>query len=290
MNRKNQAFTLIELLVVIAIIAILAAILFPVFAQAKAAAKAAVSISNQKQIALANIMYSADYDDTRVARNRQDIVYDSMGNFVAVVNEYNWKQLTSPYVKSLDMYSDPSNRASKFLDIHSDAPSRAFFAWTPATPPSNLIFHRGYAIANDFCSGTASFSDNKGCNMTTFPQVAQTLDVMESKDFFEDMGPYVGWNADVDASTSWLPTTPHTGLTFNWTSDKYGNKAQSVSFLDGHAKRLAFTTMCGLQKSLVPGDGRRSYFNWAPGEGFDWATGACDDFDNPARTDLAPFH
>src|ERR1700731_1536676 len=60
--RKN-AFTLIELLVVIAIIAILAAILFPVFAQAKLAAKKAVSISNQKQLGLAMIMYANDYDD-----------------------------------------------------------------------------------------------------------------------------------------------------------------------------------------------------------------------------------
>ena len=38
-SKHVRAFTLIELLVVIAIIAILAAILFPVFAQAKAAAK-----------------------------------------------------------------------------------------------------------------------------------------------------------------------------------------------------------------------------------------------------------
>ncbi len=60
---KSRAFTLIELLVVIAIIAILAAILFPVFAQAKAAAKKASNISNLKQIGLATIMYSGDYDD-----------------------------------------------------------------------------------------------------------------------------------------------------------------------------------------------------------------------------------
>ena len=59
----NRAFTLIELLVVIAIIAILAAILFPVFAQAKAAAKGAASISNAKQHVLAAIMYASDNED-----------------------------------------------------------------------------------------------------------------------------------------------------------------------------------------------------------------------------------
>jgi prepilin-type N-terminal cleavage/methylation domain-containing protein len=61
---RNRAFTLIELLVVIAIIAILAAILFPVFAQAKEAAKKTTGVSNMKQIGLAFNIYSADYDDT----------------------------------------------------------------------------------------------------------------------------------------------------------------------------------------------------------------------------------
>lgn len=60
---KNRAFTLIELLVVIAIIAILAAILFPVFAQAKLAAKKAAAITQFKQTGTATILYTADYDD-----------------------------------------------------------------------------------------------------------------------------------------------------------------------------------------------------------------------------------
>lgn len=62
-SSSRRAFTLIELLVVIAIIAILAAILFPVFAQAKEAAKKAVCVSNVKQMGLASVMYGGDYDD-----------------------------------------------------------------------------------------------------------------------------------------------------------------------------------------------------------------------------------
>ena len=61
---RNNGFTLIELLVVIAIIAILAAILFPVFAQAKVAAKKTVDLSNLKQLGTSAQIYANDFDDT----------------------------------------------------------------------------------------------------------------------------------------------------------------------------------------------------------------------------------
>ncbi len=89
MNRK--AFTLIELLVVIAIIAILAAILFPVFAQAKSAAKKTQSLSNVKQLGLGQLMYSGDYDDSFAQSE-----YGSGDNHVT------WATTVYPYLKSGD--------------------------------------------------------------------------------------------------------------------------------------------------------------------------------------------
>ncbi|MCW5942241.1 MAG: prepilin-type N-terminal cleavage/methylation domain-containing protein [Fimbriimonadaceae bacterium] len=92
---KRKAFTLIELLVVIAIIAILAAILFPVFAQAKTAAKKTVSISNVKQIALGVMMYMGDYDDT----------YPQSETGGWSTPHIQWYGMIYPYVKSGDRVS-----------------------------------------------------------------------------------------------------------------------------------------------------------------------------------------
>ncbi|HWD37350.1 MAG TPA: prepilin-type N-terminal cleavage/methylation domain-containing protein [Fimbriimonas sp.] len=98
MNRK--AFTLIELLVVIAIIAILAAILFPVFAQAKAAAKRTADLSNVKNIALGMIMYGGDYDDC-VAPVMQGYWDQPRYNLIL------WKDSVLPYIKNGGLYPRP---------------------------------------------------------------------------------------------------------------------------------------------------------------------------------------
>lgn len=102
MNSK-KAFTLIELLVVIAIIAILAAILFPVFAQAKMAAKKTVSLSNVKQIDLSFHMYAGDVDDTF-----------PMSEYGTGDTHVTWEAAVYPYVKSGDNAKSTSGTQQSF--------------------------------------------------------------------------------------------------------------------------------------------------------------------------------
>lgn len=105
MKRTNirsrvEGFTLIELLVVIAIIAILAAILFPVLAQARNAAKKSVTMSNMKQHGLSFMMYTTDQDDMYPAA----VMGGCTGE--ATANNSLWSRQTLPYVKNLDIFTD----------------------------------------------------------------------------------------------------------------------------------------------------------------------------------------
>lgn len=104
----RRAFTLIELLVVIAIIAILAAILFPVFAQAKAAAKKIAGVSNCKQINLAWMMYQNDSDDMVAPGTNWSIGPGSSYPLCFGSSCFaNWSWLVSPYVKNAPLFYDP---------------------------------------------------------------------------------------------------------------------------------------------------------------------------------------
>lgn len=94
--KRRYGFTLIELLVVIAIIAILAAILFPVFAQARAKARAISCISNLKQLGLSAGMYAQDFDETVIS---EWLHTTPDGNDALDYQRY-WPYRIQPYLKN----------------------------------------------------------------------------------------------------------------------------------------------------------------------------------------------
>ncbi len=193
----KKAFTLIELLVVIAIIAILAAILFPVFAQAKTAAKKAASISNQKQIGLAIIQYTSDYDDL-YPRNDDCIKKSSLNTKFHAdaynnggitqgctnppdvwnrTNHYAWQKWVLPYTKSVDLFMHPATGklAAQWND---NGQIMGSYAINLALTGALNTFNRNPETASN------AFRDSFiGGSQTAIASVAEAMLVME---FFDD--------------------------------------------------------------------------------------------------------
>ncbi|MHB1459317.1 MAG: type II secretion system protein, partial [Armatimonadota bacterium] len=122
---KNKGFTLIELLVVIAIIAILAAILFPVFAKAREAARQTSCLSNIKQIGLGLQMYMGENEQSLPGlwREAADGNGDAAGEIMAshggiAAGQENYMKQASiqafldSYIKSATLWKCPSDTSA----------------------------------------------------------------------------------------------------------------------------------------------------------------------------------
>jgi len=242
MTRK--AFTLIELLVVIAIIAILAAILFPVFAQAKLAAKKTNDLSQNKQNALASLMYSNDTDDVAMAFPYAGTWSTSCpgcgSNTVFTHGEMGlwWSDRLMPYVKNRGIFANPSNTDTLYVDKGYWKPGA-----TSATDTVTTDFYRVTYTYNQFVShgddnpltpGTASF--------TSIPQPADTVLLGPSDNWFSRSSCQPnssGTSVDFD----WDVSTGGFGYEL-WGADADGSNMQNggfngganFAFVDGHAK------------------------------------------------------
>lgn len=125
--RRNKGFTLIELLVVIAIIAILAAILFPVFAKAREAARSTSCLSNMKQLGTSLAMYTQEADGalpcvdipTVATANGDGVGEEYLGHLsvgaasggTSYFQNYSIRAQLTPYVKSDNLWKCPSDSA-----------------------------------------------------------------------------------------------------------------------------------------------------------------------------------
>lgn len=130
----RAAFTLIELLVVIAILSILAAILFPVFARARENARRTSCLSNLKQIGLAFMQYTQDYDERY-----------PLSSYQASASEKNisWTMTAQPYMKSIQLFRCPSDEGARWA--------------TPATPENGDNYYTTSYIMNAWIAGSSKY-------------------------------------------------------------------------------------------------------------------------------------
>jgi len=192
----KRAFTLIELLVVIAIIAILAAILFPVFAQAKAAAKKTAGISNQKQIGLGMIMYCGDWDDKYPQTDGCDqfsslnpalrtaalngaagqgcgtppTTVGATPNGYNRVNTYSWQKWVMPYIKNVDLFNHPGRQRDGLMWDNGGEIMNGFALNPALTGSANINVSTGALLRtrNSWLGGTQSSIPDVSAAMLLF--------------------------------------------------------------------------------------------------------------------------
>jgi prepilin-type N-terminal cleavage/methylation domain-containing protein/prepilin-type processing-associated H-X9-DG protein len=220
----KKAFTLIELLVVIAIIAILAAILFPVFAQAKEAAKKISCLSNLKQIGTSTYLYLNDYDDELYAHRwncggnvtngysavetcpdyvgtqangLNSTAPDQTDGATAAPNEREyWVYVLNPYTKSYPLFKDPDQSIGFYPG---SGTTEAFGAGYGAKTGYNYGGQNSYGHNDMWLSPAASTSGGSPNlpappTISSIPRIAGTIMIMDSG--------YYGVGPDVTAAAA----------------------------------------------------------------------------------------
>lgn len=196
----RKGFTLIELLVVIAIIAILAAILFPVFARAREKARQSSCLSNCKQLGLAAMMYSQDYDEKVMPTRCAD---SSSAVIMYWCPRASVDGLVFPYVKNDQIFI---------------CPSRGTYAW--GSSGRGTAYGSNRLICVDTWYGATPLSQ------ADIDYPAETVLIAES-DWTGSKDDYHTTNAYVIRYNQWHPS--------RFVPARHNGGANYV-FADGHAK------------------------------------------------------
>jgi prepilin-type N-terminal cleavage/methylation domain-containing protein/prepilin-type processing-associated H-X9-DG protein len=224
-SARHAGFTLIELLVVIAIIAILAAILFPVFAQARAKARQAACMSNDKQVALAAMQYYQDYDETYPVNNF------AYGNGIPAFLT-SWMIHVQPYMKNVQVYECPdaaANNNNNFLNMTANGQTYRL--------PERMIG------ANEWVVGRVGWTDHDGgrpLDPLAEADIRRPADTPLAADAL-----FVVWNTPrrvamanwfVEGQQWWaFPNSLAEGVNPRWARHNGGS---NIIYCDGHVKWL----------------------------------------------------
>ena len=258
----KRAFTLIELLVVIAIIAILAAILFPVFAQAKEAAKRTQCLSNTKQMGIGAILYSTDSDDILPATGWSMSCHNGAtggtGDDAFFSGIYAWPIAIQPYAKNYAILACPTDPdKGGWGKTVGSGPSPCFAQQllqygvpgatsTMTTAQMLKVLPLSYAgnYYLDAANSGGSYAMASNTSMARPANVFYLADVGSGTQ--SDGNKFAGWYIvpGYGMSTAIVPN--------RWTAGQRHTKGRNWTFCDGHAKFAkdpGFTKADGTYKS-----------------------------------------
>ena len=223
----KRAFTLIELLVVIAIIAILAAILFPVFAQAKAAAKQTSDVSNLRQLGVSTQLYASDNDDVIYPLYYVDPTQTSKPSNFGL---WRWPWLLQPYAKSFDIFFSPADSAGmSFLGTKATDPNWGYlFGLQPSWGLNQPLYGPDNAQ-------TGGFSP---VSLTSIDRPADALMLASSYFGTTATSPKTGYYR-VYPPSEWAGSNPLNGLSFGHVWPRFRGTHAAVLFGDSHVKTLS---------------------------------------------------
>jgi prepilin-type N-terminal cleavage/methylation domain-containing protein/prepilin-type processing-associated H-X9-DG protein len=254
-RRSSRGFTLIELLVVIAIIAILAAILFPVFAKARAQARKTTGISNLKQVGLGTMMYVQDYDEKFPYYNWGCMSCNESGNgdchdpgpghlsatdpaFVSY-SAAAWYNSLQPYIKNTGVFQDPSDKHQWQPGYCISFPQSVFPNYQKSTWASYGWNESASGQTQAAYTSPASdllWSDYIGVLVDTWSRFGWTDDLYVRRAIWNDLD----WQGDDPRAPS-DPTTMNPGNEAYWQKWVQGVRHEThvnITFMDGHAKLL----------------------------------------------------
>lgn len=266
MRRRAEAFTLIEVLVVIAVIALLVAILLPALGGARAAARRAVCLSNQKQIGLGLQMYAnemKEFTPREAGRSETPTVAAPTPQ-----NPYHpaWPYVLRPYLderaSARGWPDDPGGLGGSATD-RGDLFQQAFMYRDPARPRDPHPIHyvvNGLSYKRAPVPGFRAAINTLAKGPTKMSKYKRPTDTIYLADFTDD--------AQGVFARSWLPGQDNYRLSIAYdlhseanvtdvgshtgtddqriAANRHGNGANGM-FLDGHAAHVASKRMLDMR-------------------------------------------
>jgi len=178
---RYHGFTLIELLVVIGIIAVLAAILFPVFAKAREKARQTACMNNQRQIAMALLIYAEDYDELMppastvwqaININAASLICPTLGKTTTNAYVYNGALDRQP----LPIFSNPSGMLMTADGQHTACANPPTYANVAYGGPDYALRHTNQMVAS-FLDGHVALIGLAGVSSAAMEMIS-TVGVM----------------------------------------------------------------------------------------------------------------